>query len=309
MSMASRWAYQRSHSLSWSGQRLTADSSSNSRPRRADPLDRRAAARAVGRGRRNGVSVALARVDLDPDDLGDDLAGLLDDHGVADRGCPCARARRRCAGVARFTVVPASSDRLELGHRRELAGLADLDLISDQPGDRLLGLVLESDRPARALAPRAQPLALVQVVDLHHQAVGLEIERVPLVAPALGRARSPARSSRSGPCAGSPGCPIASSRRVIAKYDVSSIPCDSPRPCEMNRSRRWAQSFGIEQLERAGGRIAGIGERGFARGAAQLVEPDQLGVGHVDLAADLEQAGGSAVERRSGISWTVFSWP
>ena len=52
--------------------------------------------------------------------------------------------------------------------------------------DRLLGLVLEGDHPPRALAPRPQPLALVEVVDLDHQAVGLEIERVPLVAPALG---------------------------------------------------------------------------------------------------------------------------
>ena len=44
--------------------------------------------------------------------------------------------------------------------------------------------------------------ALVEVVDLDHQAVGLEIEGVPLALPLPSRARSPRRSSHKTRCAG-----------------------------------------------------------------------------------------------------------
>ena len=64
--------------------------------------------------------------------------------------------------VARFTVVPASRTGLEVGDRRELARLADLNADVQDLGDRLLGLVLERDRPPRALAARPQPLALAR---------------------------------------------------------------------------------------------------------------------------------------------------
>ena len=100
---------------------------------------------------------------------------------------------------------------LELGHRRDLARLADLNVNAQQPRDRLLGLVLEGDRPPRALAPRAEPLALVEVVDLDHQAVGLEIERVALLVPALGVLDHLLDRVVASSCGGSPGCPSASS--------------------------------------------------------------------------------------------------
>ena len=85
--------------------------------------------------------------------------------------------------MARFTVVPASRTGSRSATGVSLPVLPTWTLMCGDLRDRLLGLVLEGDRPARALAPRAEPLALVQVVDLDHQAVGLEIERVPLVAP------------------------------------------------------------------------------------------------------------------------------
>src|SRR5262249_49116537 len=109
--------------------------------------------------------VPLARVGLDADYLGDDLAGFLDDHRVAEAdvlpleliGVVQAGALDRRAG---------QEDRLEFGDRRQLARLADPGAGLPTPGHRLLGLVLECNRPARALTPRAQPLALVQVVNL-----------------------------------------------------------------------------------------------------------------------------------------------
>ena len=38
--------------------------------------------------------------------LRDDLARAMDQHGVADRECPCGGCRLRCAGVACVTVTP-----------------------------------------------------------------------------------------------------------------------------------------------------------------------------------------------------------
>ena len=69
----------------------------------------------------------------------------------------------------------------------------------------------------------------------------------------------------------------------------------------MNRSRRSAQIFGIEQLERAGGGVAGVLERLLALSPPQFVQPGELGVGHVDLAADLEQGRGGAMKRQGDV--------
>jgi hypothetical protein len=87
------------------------------------------------------------------DDLRDDLSRFLDEHGVAladvlaldlvlvvQRG---ARDRR-----------PGQLNRLELGHRCELAGAADLDEDAAHPGRRLLRRVFHRDGPARELRGR-----------------------------------------------------------------------------------------------------------------------------------------------------------
>ena len=69
----------------------------------------------------------------------------------------------------------------------------------------------------------------------------------------------------------------------------------------MNRSRRSAQIFGIEQLERAGGGVAGVLERLLAVSPPQFVKPGELGVGHEDLAADFEQGRGAAMKRQGDV--------
>ena len=135
-------------------------------------------------GKTNGTSEPLRASCLDADHLGDDLAGLLDHHRVADADVLAGDL----VGVVQAGPLDGragQAHRLQVGHRRQLARLADLDADVDDLGDGLLGLVLEGDRPARALAARPGARA-GQVVDLDHQAVGLEIERVPLVVPALG---------------------------------------------------------------------------------------------------------------------------
>ena len=89
---------------------------------------------------------------------------------------------------------------------------------------------------------------------------------------------------------------------VIAKYDDSPIPFDSPSPCEMNRSRRWATILESSILSEPAVELRGLANGSSPAACAQLVEPDQLGVGHVDLAADLEQVGRAAVQHERDLA-------
>src|SRR5262249_2117856 len=122
-------------------------------------LDPGPAARALGWEPKPRL-VPFASVDLDADDLGDDLAGLLDHDGVADADVLALEL----VGVVQAGAPhgrAGQQDRLELGHGRQLAGLADLHRDPGQPRHGLLSLVLERDRPAPALPPRPEPLPLV----------------------------------------------------------------------------------------------------------------------------------------------------
>ena len=77
-------------------------------------------------GKWNGRLVAVAGVGLDADDLGDDLAGLLDHDRVADADVLALEL----VGVVQAGALDGRAgqlDRLEVGDRRELARLADLD--------------------------------------------------------------------------------------------------------------------------------------------------------------------------------------
>ena len=58
----------------------------------------------------------------------------------------------------------------------------------------------------------------------------------------------------------------------------------------MAKESKFALSadFWIEQADCAGGGIAGVLEFGFPQFRALLIEPYQIGVGHVDFAADLQ---------------------
>ena len=62
----------------------------------------------------------------------------------------------------------------------------------------------------------------------------------------------------------------------------------------------------VEQLERAGGRVPRVRERALAGGRRSSLSRTQLGVGHEDLAADLEQGRRARPWSTSGISRTVL---
>src|ERR1700716_6489 len=130
----------------------------------------------------------LADQDVDP--LRNDVAGALDNDGVAD---PDIAALAQLFAVAADTLDvilvvqrdvlhddAADSDRLQLADRRERAGAADLDLDIPQHGHGALGWKLVRDRPARRPRHEAEALLPVDAVDLVDHAVDVVVEMGPL---------------------------------------------------------------------------------------------------------------------------------
>ena len=113
-------------------------------------------------------------------DLGDHIAGLAHDHGVA---LAHVFARDLVLVVQRGETDGRSADehRLELRERRGPAGAADAHEDAAQQRRLLLGRELERDRPARRAARGAHLVALAQVVDLDDRAIDLVPQRVTLL--------------------------------------------------------------------------------------------------------------------------------
>ncbi len=125
----------------------------------------------------------------------------------------------------------ADEHRLQLGHRRELAGAADLHLDAAQRCHLLLRRVLVRDRPARLAAHEAELLLQREVVDLVDDAVDVERQLVALGGDRLVILRpSPRRRSRPRGRA-APARPSAPARRAPrSAWPAVRQPCTSPRP-------------------------------------------------------------------------------
>ena len=138
------------------------------------------------RGEVIGLGVLRPLVDDDVDHLRDDVAGALDDDGVADADVAALAQGLAVAADALDVVLvvqrdvlhddAADADRLQLADRRERAGAADLDLDVFQHGGGALGRELVRDRPARATRDEAEPLLPVEPVDLVDDAVDIVVE-------------------------------------------------------------------------------------------------------------------------------------
>ena len=204
------------------------------------------------------AGVVGPQVFFDADDVRDDLARLLDDDRVADAdvlagdllGVVQADAADRRAG---------DLHRLQVGRGREGAALADGDEDVVDARGRFVLLELVGDEPARRLAGGAEPLALVEAVDLEHEAVDFEVE---LVQPADERLAvgdgggEVVEALRRAAWAGSPSCRPAcrnsqcESRRQA--LGVADAVAEEPQPALGGELR-------VEQLDAAGGRVAGVG--------------------------------------------------
>jgi hypothetical protein len=75
-----------------------------------------------------------------------------------------------------LTVTPADVDGLELGERVHVAELADVPLHAVEARDRRGGRELPGDCPARIAPHDAEAALQLDVVDLDHHAVDLEVE-------------------------------------------------------------------------------------------------------------------------------------
>ena len=114
--------------------------------------------------------------------LRNDVAGLFDQDAVAIAkilsrdvlGVVQRGHRDRRAG---------EKDRLENRVRRDRSGAPDVHRDLLEHGRRLLGRKLERRGPPRKLRRRPEPLAQGEVVDLDHDAVGVERQRAPLLCP------------------------------------------------------------------------------------------------------------------------------
>ena len=119
------------------------------------------------------------------EDLGDHVAGLAQDDGVAGADVLALDL----VGVVQRGVLDGRAGDLGRLHdavRRDPAGAPDVDPDLEELGVDLLGRVLERDRPPRRPAGRAEPALQRDVVDLHHDAVDLVgHDRVPVLAGVL----------------------------------------------------------------------------------------------------------------------------
>src|SRR5467141_2851508 len=122
--------------------------------------------------------------------LRNDVAGALDDHGVADPDIAALAQFFAMAADAPDVILvvqrdvlhddAADADRFELADRRERAGASDLDLDIPEHGHGALGRKLVRDRPARRARHEAEPLLPVDAIDLVDDAVDVVVEMGPL---------------------------------------------------------------------------------------------------------------------------------
>ena len=189
----------------------------------------------------------------------------------------------------------ADPDRLQPRDRGELAGAADLDV--DRLEDRLglLGREFVRQRPARRARDLAEPALPVEPVDLVDHAVDVEGQVGPL------RFDHPVMGDEAGE--------IAHAGDVVRDGHAPGLDrAHHPELGVRGQRRDLAPAMGVEAqragggdrgvllAERAGGGVARIGElarlvRILGLGAHAGVERGEIGLRHIDLAANLEDRG------------------
>ena len=116
------------------------------------------------------------------DHLGDDVAGLAHEHGVAGADVAAGDLVLVVQG-GQADGRPGDQHRLEHRERGRDPGPPDGHLDVLEQGGALLGRVLVGDRPARGLGGAAQLLLEAAGVDLDHHPVDLVLEVVAVLGP------------------------------------------------------------------------------------------------------------------------------
>ena len=255
--------------------------------------DGAAAARADGR-HLEVHGVGRAQLGHVPHDLGNHVARLVDDDGVAHAHVAAAHLvdvvqRGARDGGAR------DHDGVELGDRRQHARAAHLDADLAQHGALFFRRELEGDGPARRTGGCAQRVLAGQRVDLHDDSVDIVVEVLAVregagaVVVHLGGGQAAARVLVDGETAGAQ--PVEELRlgRHVERVLVSDG-VDKGREVAVGRDGR------VLLPQAAGGGVARVGEGLLARRVGVLVEADEGVLGHVHLAADLHGLPEAAVD-------------
>src|SRR5216684_1943786 len=228
--------------------------------------------------------------------LRDDVAGALDDDGVADADIAALAQLLAVAADALDVILivqrdvlhddAADPDRLELADRRERAGAADLDLDIPEHGDGALGGELVRDRPAWRARHEAETLLPIEAVHLVDDPVDIVIEVGALFLDlAMKRDQLLDRVTQPGQWVGREAAALepADHSGLGIRRHLADLPPGVGEEAERTRGG----DGGVLLAQRARRRIARIGEDGIAGGLLPLVKRQERLLGHVDLAAYL----------------------
>ena len=218
------------------------------------------------------------------DDLGDYVPPLFDIDGVPDADVLAPDLVLVVQGRPPYRGA-GDGNRIEQGYRRDRPGAADLQEDVAKHRARLLRLELEGHGAARALGGGPETLLLVETVDLDDDAVDLVVELLPQIILFSVEFENLA----DGGAVGVPGIdgepelpqplqPVAVGRRRFG-FSLQPVGEAAQRPA--------GHGLRILQLERAGRRVARIGEQGAPLALLHLVEGAEIRQPHVDLAAHL----------------------
>ena len=191
--------------------------------------------------------------------------------------------------VALVTTTPADGDGIEPRHRRQRTGAADLDLDLPQHRRRLLGRKLVGDRPARGARDKAEALLQRDAVDLVDHAVDIVGQRRPLGLDAVvlreQRLRGVGQNHQRVDRQAIPGEGLDHAGLGVGRRSRGLAPGVGE---EVQRARRGHRR--VDLAKRAGGRVAGIGVKRSAGLRLPRVDAGEPVLGHVDLAAHVEDA-------------------
>ena len=220
------------------------------------------------------------------DDLRNHVAGALDDDEIALTDALAIDVLfvvQRCRGDG----DAADLDRVELCPRIQRARPADANVDSLQRRDRRRGRPLEGPRPARSLMQGAEPLLLVERVDLDDDPVDLVVEAETTLLPGLAgggdlpdRLEALDQRIRAESAFTEPG-----ERRELR---VGPGTVANPGPVDPDRKRPFGRDHRVQLPERPGRSVARVRRRLLAGGDLSLRKAREAAEGEIHLAAHFE---------------------
>ena len=232
---------------------------------------------------------AVTQLDDRSDDLGDDVAGLAQDDGVADQDA-LAPDLERIVQRGHLDGGPGDDDGFHHPERGHPPRAPDVDLDVEQPRVDLLGGVFERDGPTRRPRRRAQLALDAHLVDLDDDAVQLVLHRVPVL-PVVGDVCRHLLDRVDDPGVLRGGQPPRLERgiRLALAGDVEP----DPRPDAVHKHPQRAGGGDPRVLhpQRPRGGVAGVGERRPACGDEPGVELGEGRHREEHLAAHLDLRG------------------